>query len=167
MFIPAQKHIQKLVDILQTISLRVTRLEAAGEQAFDEDNSDQDDDLSQAGTPRARPDFAHEQAEELQVALSNLFPDGQWKQENGMTLYKRDKKMLTIKPFNGQLTVGWVMPTNPVKWEFYRFGINFLRLGEGEAYYQNTQGMGRNIFERNVIRTVTRKLNQVWRTLWP
>ena len=54
MFIPAQKHVQKLVDILQTISLRVTRLEAAGEQAFDEDDSDQDDDLSQAGTPRAR-----------------------------------------------------------------------------------------------------------------
>jgi hypothetical protein len=163
----SQRQVQKVADILHTLCLQVTRLESAGEQAFDEDYSDQDDDLSQAGTPHACPDFSHDQAEELQVALSNLFPDGEWNQEIGITLCKRDKKMLTIKPFNCQLTVSWVMPTNPVKWEFYRFGINFLRLGEGEAYYQNTQGIGRNIFERNVVRTVTRKLNQVWRKLWP
>ena len=118
MLTPAQQHTQKIADILHSISSRITRLEAAGD--LDEQS---DAELNEIETPPcAPPDFqvAHDRAEELQMALSNRFPAGVWKQENGMAMYVDDVKILTIKPFDGLLTVAWVRPPSSVRWEEYK-----------------------------------------------
>ena len=181
MLTPAQKHTQKLADILHTISSRITRLEAAGE--IDDES---DTELSDLDTPRAPPDFAHDRAEELQMALSNRFPAGVWKQENGMAMYVDDVKILTIKPNDGLLTVAWVMPPSSVrweeykhiavqwdqyrslipKWESYRFGTTILRTGQGEVYYVNMSGVSGCYHKIGIVETVITRLNLVWSDLW-
>ena len=184
MLTPAQQHTQKIADILHSISSRITRLEAAGD--LDEQPDAEHDYTSEADTLPAPPDFAHDRAEELQMALSNRFPAGVWKQENGMAMYVDDVKILTIKPNDGLLTVAWVMPPSSVrweeykpiavkwdqyrslipKWESYRFGTTILRTGQGEVYHVNRFGVSGCYHEFGIVETVITRLNVVWSDLW-